>query len=393
VPDPGEVRCPVCASPSEIVLLRRGVPVHQNLVFESRDDARGIARGDLSLACCERCGFAFNSAFDESKLAYGRGYDNTQSCSPTFLDHMRGLAEELVANPALAAGHVVEVGCGAGAFLRMLADLAPPGFTGEGFDPAYRGPESELDGRLGFVRSFFGPETESRPAAAVISRHVIEHIPDPVPFLEAVRSAAIRGEDPAEIYLETPSVEWIFGHGAIWDLFYEHCSYFSPGSISEACARAGIAAESVRPVFGGQYLWVKARPGIATTSELQAETLELARAFAERMARIEEHLRGLLRGAPSAGSTFLWGAGAKGVTVANLIDPGCASLAGVVDVNPRKQGGWLPGTGHPIVGPEALAHAPGGRVIVMNSNYLDEIRSTIRSIGVSLDVTTLEQVV
>jgi SAM-dependent methyltransferase len=369
------------------------VPVHQNLVFDSREEARAIARGDLSLACCESCGFVFNAAFDESKLAYGHGYDNTQACSPTFMDHMRELADSLVAERSIAEGHVVEVGCGAGTFLRLLADLAQPGFSAEGFDPAYQGPESERNGRLRFVSAFFGADTMSRPAAAVISRHVIEHIPEPVSFLEAMRRAATRGSgghEPASVWLETPSVEWILEFGAVWDLFYEHCSYFSPGSIAVACARAGLAVHGVREVFGGQYMWLEAAPAAAPRVEPPEGTLGLARAFGERMAQFEEDLKGLVGGDQMGAPTFLWGAGAKGVTVANLIDPDCTTLTAVVDMNPRKQGKWLPGTGHPIVGPEALADTADGRVIVMNANYLPEIRSTIKSIDATVEVAALE---
>jgi hypothetical protein len=377
-------------------MFRQGVPVHQNVVFDSREEARSIARGDLSLACCESCGFLFNAAFDESKLAYGGSYENTQSCSPMFMEHMRGLAESLIADRSIAEGHVVEVGCGAGTFLRLLADLADPNFSAEGFDPAYRGPESERDGRLRFVKAFFGADTRSGPAAAVISRHVIEHIAEPVSFLEAVRGAATRGPSgltPASVWIETPSIEWILEHGAVWDLFYEHCSYFSPESLAVACAQAGLAVGDVRLVFGGQYIWLEAKPAADATVKKPAATLERARAFAERTAQANEHLRGLVGDAPTGTPTFLWGAGAKGVTVANLIDPDCAILAGVVDVNPRKQGGWLPGTGHPIVGPQALANAGSGRVIVMNPNYLEEIRSTLESIDATVEVAMLEAAV
>ncbi|MFD1690786.1 hypothetical protein ACFSHR_02120 [Azotobacter chroococcum] len=39
------------------------------------------------------------------------------------------------------------------------------------------------------------------------------------------------------------------------------------------------------------------------------------------------------------GKVSLWGAGAKGATFANLIDPDCSLIECVVDLNPRKQGG------------------------------------------------------
>ena len=48
----------------------------------------------------------------------------------------------------------------------------------------------------------------------------------------------------------------------------------------------------------------------------------------------------------------------------------------VIDVNPAKQGKYLPGTGLKVESPdEALKKlAVGSTIYVMNSNYLEEIR-------------------
>ena len=49
----------------------------------------------------------------------------------------------------------------------------------------------------------------------------------------------------------------------------------------------------------------------------------------------------------------------------------------VIDINPAKQGRYLPVTGLLVQSPEeALADFPaGGTIHVMNSNYLEEIRA------------------
>ena len=68
------------------------------------------------------------------------------------------------------------------------------------------------------------------------------------------------------------------------------------------------------------------------------------------------------------------GAGAKGVTLLNLVDPSGARVDCVVDVNPKKQGRFLAGTGQAIVAPAALAERGVRHVLVLNPNYTDEIR-------------------
>ncbi len=72
----------------------------------------------------------------------------------------------------------------------------------------------------------------------------------------------------------------------------------------------------------------------------------------------------------------IWGAGSKGVaflTTLGLTD----EVAYAIDINPHKQGMFMPGTGHPVVGPDSLHQSPPDVVIVMNPVYLDEIRSAL----------------
>lgn len=48
----------------------------------------------------------------------------------------------------------------------------------------------------------------------------------------------------------------------------------------------------------------------------------------------------------------------------------------VIDINPAKQGKYLPATGIQVRSPEQALQQlpPGSTVFVMNSNYLDEIK-------------------
>src|SRR5262249_19345724 len=143
----GQPACPVCGATQTMpVLHRRSVPVHQNLLYDSPDDARAIARGDLELWACIGCQFVFNAAFVPDLLSYAAAYENSQDASPAFSDHLEGLVERLASRREVVGREVVEVGCGKGMFLRRL--LTRPGVEARaiGFDPAYVGPETELAG-------------------------------------------------------------------------------------------------------------------------------------------------------------------------------------------------------------------------------------------------------
>ncbi len=78
----------------------------------------------------------------------------------------------------------------------------------------------------------------------------------------------------------------------------------------------------------------------------------------------------------------VWGAGSKGVTFLNLVEGG-ADIHTVVDVNERKRGRFIPGTGQAIIAPEDLTRMDIGTVLVMNPNYREEIQQQLDRMGIS----------
>jgi hypothetical protein len=178
------------------------------------------------------------------------------------------------------------------------------------------------------------------------------------------------------VFFETPCVDWILEHEVVWDFFYEHCSLFTTRSLTTAFQQAGFHVTGCRHVFSGQYLWLEARPAaVAATTQPDAEaTCRLARRFALEDSRRQTEWSDLLHAHRRRGPVALWGAGAKGVTFANLLDPNGTMIDCVVDVNPAKQGKFLAGTGHAIVSPDEFVRRRVQSAIVLNPNYGDEIR-------------------
>ena len=387
--------CPVCDSTSCFELdQRRNIPIAQNLVFRDRQSAINCPVGQLRMVRCRDCGFAWNALFDPALMKYDVTYDNDQNFSAVFRAHVDFIAERVVAlQPDNQALRILEIGCGQGSFLAILAQhLGPRLAAAIGFDPAWRGDRGMLPRNAEVIGDYYTRETAGRIQAdphVVVSRHTIEHVPDPIPFLAAIRRVSKPG---AMVLIETPTVDWILENGMFFDFFYEHCSIFNPHSIALALRRVGFEVQSVELVFGGQYLLAVGK--VPDADALPDPAALASGAFSDLDYRHHreaymERFRRTIMSAPKGAGLALWGGASKGVTLALILEEERDSIRCAIDINPRKQGGFLPGTGVPILGPEA-AHAAGVRTaLVLNPNYATEIGQYCRARSMDMALLTI----
>jgi SAM-dependent methyltransferase len=368
----------------------RGVPMHSCLVMRDRDEAAAYPTGDVVLTWCRRCAFIQNDAFEPDKVDYGADYEDSQAHSPHWVSWASELVADLADRHGLRGARALEIGCGKGDFLALLASVAD--MDGVGYDPAFRpGPlVSSVEDRLTFHRRPFTADTAVDDADLVCCRHVLEHVADPAAFLAMVRSAIGDAHDTVVLF-EVPGSERVLEDLAFWDIYYEHCSYFTEPSLRSLFERSGFEVLSLRSEYDGQYLLLEARPTPepVVTPRRADEVARVGRSvarFAQEMPTRIARRRAELRMQGTTGrSVVLWGAGSKAVgclTTLGIDD----AVAAVVDIDPAKQGGFLAGTGHPVIGPSALRELRPGMVVVMNPTYTSEIVGELESLGIDAEV-------
>jgi hypothetical protein len=382
--------CPLCNGAGGITFDRRDrTPILLNRTYKTAKDARAAATGALAFTGCTTCGFVWNKAFDENAIVYDGEYENDQAHSGVFRKHMDDMgARALAMVPPNEKLNVVEVGAGQGVFLKALADTAAARLaSATGFDPAWRGAPGGGPAPTHLYADLFDASTAARLPNApnlIVSRHTIEHVADPLAFLSAIRKAMPANADIA-FAVETPCVQWIFDNWAIQDFFYEHCSLFTAETLALALKQTGFALKSVAHVFGGQYLWAEGRTShpaaVDWHNPKKPDFVAWSKAKDEMLAR----WRVFLTKASTAGPTYVWGAGAKGITFACIFDSDARQLAALVDINPNKQGGYAAMTGCPIVGPDAIP-PKNATIIVMNPNYEAEVRALCTARGVDAHI-------
>lgn len=387
--------CPACASSAlEPVWRVASVPVHSCLMVEGEAEARAFPRGELDLVFCAHCGFLFNAAFDPSVQHYSPAYEETQAFSPRFLAFLDELCDDQGRSYALAGRTALEIGCGKGEFLVRLAERT--GCRGLGIDPGFR-PErlsSPAAARLTFVRALYGPAFAGLEADYVCCRHTLEHIGPVAEFVRLVRRTV--GDRPDRVVMfELPDLRRILQEQAFWDLYYEHASYFTAGSLARLFRRERFAVHALRRCYDDQYLLLECRPASAPTAPALpleadlAETRALVATFRSKIAAKLDGLAARLAEWRRQGrAVALWGSGSKAVAFSTLLGPE-AAIAAVVDVNPHKWGRYLAGTGQRIAAPDELRAIRPEIVIVMNPIYLAEIGRTLAALGLAPELVAL----
>ena len=370
-----ERHCPLCGSRHSAVLLsRRDVPVLSNRLYPTRDAARAAPTGRLRIVTCSTCGFSFNACFDPTLVVYDADYENDQARSACFSRHLDDIRGRLLRLVESRQSQILEIGCGQGAFLEAIVAQGAGRIEAAGYDTAWR--RRPLPKGLHIEATFFDAAADGDTGFdLVLARHVIEHVAEPVAFLRAM--AAALGPS-GRICIETPDFEWSLATSQMQDFHYEHCNYFTAASLAEAFRQAGLAATNIETVFGGQYLWAEAGVSAASVRpDLNAAGAELDAGFFTRWQRSL---------AAMAGPVAIWGAGAKGVTFAAEADPAAELLTCLIDVNPNKQGKFVPRTGHPVVAPEVAARLGIATILVMNPNYRYEIAQHAGAAGLRAEL-------
>jgi hypothetical protein len=194
------------------------------------------------------------------------------------------------------------------------------------------------------------------------------------------------------VLFELPATERLLDEGAFWDVYYEHSNYFTARSLTHAFERAGFEVLRCEHTYGDQYLLLEARLAPKTGSRPALygvdAIVERCRSFGHRVTAAVNRCEGNLRRMSDCGPTVVWQGAAKTVGFLAAV-AGSELVHCAVDLNAQRHGRFLPGSGLPVLAPQALRALQPAHVVLMNPVYRSEVQSMLNDLSVAACLTTV----
>ena len=380
--------CRFCSAPLRHVFADLGSSPLANS-YLSREHVGGMERFyPLRALVCERCFLVQLEEFETPEQIFS-DYAYFSSYSVSWLDHARRYTEQMTDLLGLGGhSHVVEIASNDGYLLQYFHERGIPVL---GVEPAANVAEAALQKGIPTLVEFFGRRTarllaEESKADLLLGNNVLAHVPDLNDFVAGLKILLAPG---GTITLEFPHLMRLIEERQ-WDtIYHEHFSYFSFLTVSRVFAAHGLRLFDVEelPTHGGSLR-------VYGCHEDDAEKPDAARALRlrerEREAgyeRLDTYLdynacvaadkRQILEFLIDLKNTGVrmvgYGAPAKGNTLLNYCGVRRDFLDYTVDLNPHKQGRFLPGSHIPIRPPSAIHEDHPDTVLIMPWNLKEEI--------------------
>jgi hypothetical protein len=114
------------------------------------------------------------------------------------------------------------------------------------------------------------------------------------------------------------------------------------------------------------------------------DALNFAGVLRDKIGRWEEKFAHMQK---SGQRVIAWGAGGRGINFLNLVRAS-RFVPYIVDINPTRCGGFIPGTGQQVVAPEFLREYRPDILLLTNPTYEEEVRKKVEEMAISCEFLT-----
>jgi len=385
------MKCRHCAEELALQLVDLGTAPPSNAYLTVEALQRPERRFPLRVLVCERCWLVQTEDFTNAHELFDADYAYFSGVSTSWQAHAELYVGDMVARfKLIGKSRVVEVAANDGYLLQFVKARGIPCI---GVEPTASTAAAARAKGIDVVQDFFGRRLAGEMSARglqadlLAANNVLAHVPDINDFVAGF-AALLKPHGVATF--EFPHLLRLMDDAQFDTIYHEHFSYLSLTALQAVFEKARLQVFDVQelPTHGGS-LRVYAQRADASThavvhtvdtmlqreSDAGVRTAAYYRGLQMRAERIRDDLLGFLRQAKAEGRSVMgYGAAAKGNTLLNFAGVGTELVRCVVDLNPAKQGKFMPGSRIPIVGRQVLDSDPPDYLLVLPWNIFPEVR-------------------
>lgn len=349
------------------------------------DEAKALPRLPLDFVRCIECGHVFNMAFDYEQVPYSDKPNLMFNDGVLWSEHIVRRSRDILGRLPKAPV-VVDVGYGDGGFLASLRQQCPDGrFIG--FDP--HGADGRVSG-LDLRKEYFDAARhllEIRPDI-ILSRHVLEHLVNPLGFLQRIAAVASALGITPLAYFEVPCIDnAVVGRRTV-DFYYEHSSQFTTTSFVRMLNKCQAQIIEVGHAYGNEVIFGIVRLGTAPIpTDFTKEAVAFRKDSAAALGEISQQLGALYA---SGKRTAVWGGTGKSAAFMCRYGVDADRFPIVVDSDAGKAGTFVPGTGQDIRPSFWLKDCPVEVIIIPPQWRAADILGEIERNGIAYETILIE---
>ena len=381
-----------CGASLTLTFLDLGMsPIANDLIpFEKVNEPEAFY--PLHVLTCLQCALVQLPEVASRESLFRSDYMYFSSYSSTWLEHSQRYVMTMIELLKLNSNDlVIEVASNDGYLLQYFNH---EGIQVLGVEPAAGVAQAAIEKGINTVISFFGAETAlglqlDKKPKLMLGNNVLAHVPDLHDF---VKGFALIIADEGLITFEFPHLLNLIKNNQFDTIYHEHFSYLSITSLLPIFECHGLKIIKVEKLIthgGSIRIYVaksksswEADSSVSNLlieeaendprdesvwSSIQSKTLQVKLDLVNEL--VDCQARGINVGA--------YGAAAKGNTLLNYSGITSEFVKYVIDLNPHKQGNYLPGSKIPIVGLDELTKNPPEVLLVLPWNLATEVKNQL----------------
>jgi len=392
------VKCRHCGNELRLPFLDLGSAPPSNAYLKPQDLQAPETWYPLRLLVCETCWLVQTEDHAGREQLFSDDYAYFSSYSTSWLAHAQAYVQAMRTRYGLGtASCVVEVAANDGYLLQYVREAGVPCY---GIEPTASTAAAARARGIEIVERFFGVAlarelaAQGRQADLMAANNVLAHVPDINDF---VAGFALLLKPQGVATFEFPHLLRMVQECQFDTAYHEHYSYLSLTAVQRIFAANGLQVFDVEelPTHGGSLRVFAQRSdggrqpvGAAVGALLAREqaaglaTPGFYAGFQREAVRVKHELLEFLLQARREGlKVGAYGAAAKGNTLLNFAGVRPDLLPYVVDLNPAKQGRYMPGSRVPIVDEDHLRRDRPDRVLILPWNLHKEITAQLAYVG------------